>query len=107
MLSFVNPTTLESEISHGHMPILIAFLRNDHAFAEQISILKDFARLVGGQMKICLGDEYFLDTFFQQFGFSGTPFYLLISHGKEQHRYFGQASLDDLEELVRNYGMKR
>ena len=106
MLSLVNPRMLAREMSHGDTPVLVAFLRKGPAFSEQIRTLENLSEAYSHHLKVLLGDEYFLEIFFQQFGFSGTPFYLLIGNGKAQGRYFGRAAADDLEELVRDYDME-
>jgi len=105
MLSLVNPKMLEQEVLNAENPVLMAFLRKDKTFFEQIKMLETISKTCGDCVKVCLGDEYFLDMFFQQFGFSGTPFYLLLFNGKEQGRFFGRAAMDDLEDLLRDCGV--
>lgn len=100
MLSFVNPTQLEFEITHENRPIFASFLGDDSIFLEQIALLKEIDALAGEQLKMCLGDEYFLDTFFQWFGFRGTPCYILFSEGAERSRFFGYAGRQKLKEWL-------
>lgn len=102
MLSLVSPHVLEQEVLNAETPVLIGFFRQGKTFCDQIKALEILADIFGDRLKVCLGDEYFLETFFQQFGFSGTPFYLLLSNGRERGRYFGHADMDDLEGLLRD-----
>jgi hypothetical protein len=103
MLALINPTRLDYELSHENIPILAAFLRKDPGFSDQINILEQLSETLGDCVQIYLGDEYFLDTFFQRFGFYGTPCYLLLSQGHEQSRFFGQAHKEDLERMLQTY----
>jgi hypothetical protein len=103
MLALINPTRLDYELAHENIPILAAFLRKDHGFGDQINILEQLSESLGDYVQIYLGDEYFLDTFFQRFGFHGTPCYLLLSQGREQGRFLGQAHKEDLERMLQAY----
>ena len=105
MLSLVSPHPLEQEVLNAEIPVLIGFFRQDKTFFDQIKALEILADIFGDRLKVCLGDEYFLEMFFQQFGFSGTPFYLLLSNGREHGRFFGYAVMDDLEDLLRDCGI--
>ena len=106
MLSLIKPDMLKQGVSNQEIPVLIGFLRKKEAFSGQIMVLENLFQLYGDRLKICLGDEYFLDIFFEKFGFQGTPFYLLFSDGKEKNRFFGHAEVDELEAFLKDSGVE-
>jgi len=105
MFSLITPEMINPEVFREGKPVLLAFLRKGNDFAEHTKTLKHLSELYEDRLKVCLGDELFLDTFFKWFGFRGTPFYLLVSDGKVIGRFLGRADVGDLEKLLSDCGI--
>lgn len=100
MIKVIRPDSYEKEILKSDIPVLMAFFRSDELFADQFRLLHELSEKYEGNLKICFGDTFFIDTYFQLLKFGGTPLYAIFRGGKEISRYFGRAGLDDLERFI-------
>jgi len=96
MLSLVWPETLKDEVIQAQKPVLFALLNKDESYQDQIKALEKVIHLFNKHIKVCLGIEEFLESFFEHFGINGAPLYFLFYDGKEVQRFFGHAKTKDL-----------
>ncbi len=100
MIKVISPDLYEEEILKSEIPVLMAFFSSSELFADQFRLLQELSRKFQGSLKICFGDTFFIDTYFQLLRFGGTPLYAIFKDGKEISRYFGRAKLSDLERFI-------
>lgn len=101
-IKVITPDVLDDWVRNADHPVLLVFLRKNEEYLEEIRDLKMLFNRLNGKLIICLGDEYYTRAFFKRFGFGGTPLYILMENGQEKGRFFGKASLTELEHFIRN-----
>jgi hypothetical protein len=89
-----------TDLNRAHAPILIACIRRDHKFQDQLIILKYIADHFRGGLAVCYALEDVFPYFSEKYSTGGTPTYLILDRGKIMGSILGVTPYYDLIEKV-------
>jgi hypothetical protein len=96
----IKPENIEQEVIAEKRPLLLLCMPRDDQFSKQLKILADIAGEYGPTIKVGFLQEELIDVFKKNYGFIGTPTYLILSEGKEKGRLLGLADRERLADLI-------
>jgi thiol-disulfide isomerase/thioredoxin len=96
----IEPQAFDVELRGGGVPLLVAFLKRNERFSDQVGVLEATCRRCGGSLRCFLYDEDYLDMATERFSVKGTPTFLLFHRGREVDRLIGESDGDTLNEFV-------
>jgi hypothetical protein len=87
----------------GEIPVLVACIRDNRDYPEIIEEIESVAVFTGPDIRVCYALEDLLPYLENRFRVTGTPTFLLISHGELQDSLLGKTSIQDLMTFIRNH----
>ena len=99
MFTTIGADNFDSEILSEKRHVLLAYIRRDYGFKNQIEILEDLSKNYNDTIKICLLDENFARTY-KNLEIKGDPTFLVYYEGKEKGRILGKADREKLISFV-------
>jgi hypothetical protein len=103
LVFLIQPENFEQEVKAEKKPLLVLCMPQDDQFPEQLKIIEEIATRHSPDLKVGLVQEEFIETFQQNYGFWGTPTFLILVEGKEKGRMLGLADREMLMDLISNY----
>lgn len=96
----ISKTNFEQEVVDEERPVLLMCMPVDYDFGDQVEMLERISQLFGGNIKVGLLEEPFIDKFKHRYDVKGTPTFLILRNGLEQDRSLGLADEQMLLEFV-------
>ncbi len=84
---------------NGEDPVLLAYIRRDHIFREQLQVLETVAEAMRSSIKVCMVDENFNEILIR-FEIVGDPTFIVFSKGKEKGRLLGRTDSQMLSVFI-------
>ena len=100
LFSFVRLDDFEFKVLQEKQPVLLACMRKDYLYQEQLEVLKIVSETFGETVRICLMHEDQLGAFMQKFGIEGTPTFLVFNNGKVVDEMLGKADDSTLHAFI-------
>lgn len=98
-LTQITEGNLESLIAED-TTILLACIRKDDSLRGHIEALESVARSLGDTLKVCFVLDDLTTYFMEEYGFHGTPTFLVLQNGVCFDGLFGKKAEEDLIEFV-------
>jgi len=99
MFTSIGITNFESGVLQEKMPVLLAYIRQDHEYRDQTAVLEGVSEEFGEGLKVCLLDENFIAGL-RKLDIEGAPVFLIFHEGKEKARKLGKADHKTLSSFV-------
>lgn len=99
----IQPENFEQEVKAEKKPLLVLCMPQDDQFPQQMKIVEEIAVRHGPKLKVGLVQEDYIETFKQNYGFWGTPTFLILVEGQEKGRMLGLADQEMLTDLILNF----
>ncbi|QGY38704.1 thioredoxin [Pseudodesulfovibrio cashew] len=96
----LEPQAFDIELQSGQGPCLVAFLKRNDRYRDQMKILEEASAAYGGVFRFYLFDADYLDTALERFKVKGTPTFLLFREGREVSRLIGESDRETLGEFI-------
>ncbi|MBW2663215.1 MAG: hypothetical protein JRD93_14785 [Deltaproteobacteria bacterium] len=99
MFTSIGADNFDSEILSEKRPVLLAYIRRDYEYKNQIEILESVSKEYGDAIKVCLLDENFTRAY-KNLGIEGDPTFIGYYKGNEKGRILGKADRETLISFV-------
>jgi hypothetical protein len=99
MFTSIGSDTFDSEILSEKRPVLLAYIRRDYEYKNQIEILESVSKEYGDAIKICLLDENFARKY-KNLKIEGDPTFIGYYKGAKQGRILGKADRETLISFI-------
>jgi len=99
MFTSIGADNFDSEILSEKKPVILAYIRRDYEYKNQIEFLENVSKEYGDEIKVCLLDEIFARTY-KNLEINGDPTFLGYYEGKEKGRILGKADKEKLISFV-------
>lgn len=99
MFTSIGTDNFDSEILSEKRPVLLAYIRRDYEYKNQIEILKSVSNKYGDAIKVCLLDENFVRAY-KNLEIKGDPTFIGFYEGNEKGRILGKADTETLISFV-------
>ena len=100
-IRLVGSEDFEDEVLKKKAPVLVLCIRNDSEIEGHVEVVNHVtAEPHGETLHVCLLEEEYLGIFREKYKVSGTPTFLIFSHGKEIGRLLGQIDGTTLKEFL-------
>ncbi|MBN1662124.1 MAG: thioredoxin family protein [Deltaproteobacteria bacterium] len=96
----IRPENIEQEVTAEKRPLLLLCMPRDDQFSRQLKLLEDIALQLAPAIKVGVVHEEFIEVFKKNYGFIGTPTFLLLVEGKEKGRLLGVSDRERLTDLI-------
>ena len=96
----IRPQNFEQEVILERKPVLLLCMPDDSEFPGQLKVLNDVGVSWDRELKICLLEEEFIDSFKQSLRIGGTPTFIILVEGRERNRMLGLADRDSLADFI-------
>jgi hypothetical protein len=103
LVSVIRPENFEREVVAENKPVLLLCMPWDGDFPKQLELIEEIARKHSRDLKVGLLQEEFIETFKKNYGFVGTPTFLILVEGKERRRFLGLADKKTLTDLISHF----
>lgn len=103
LVFLIQPENFEQEVMAEKKPLLILCMPQDDQFLQQLKVIEEIAARHSPKIKVGLVQEEYLETFKQNYGFLGTPTFLILVEGQEKGRMLGLADQESLTDLISNF----
>ncbi len=103
LVSLIRPDNFEQEVMVEKKPVLLLCMPPGEEFPKQVRLLEDIVQEYGKEMKVAVLEENFIAAFKKNYGFVGTPTFLILVEGRERGRMLGLADHEALTNLILHF----
>lgn len=102
MVDRVEPQALSAKLQQSMKPCLVAFLKRNARFREQLLLMDELSGNFGSVLNCYVYDADYMMTAVESYRVTGTPTFILFSQGAEVKRLIGASDKETLDEFVRS-----